>query len=280
MLQRVLFFGKKLIIIITVFSVCGCRTVERKDDLLRRIERKVEKAVEVAPEPVSRLNKLPEEERLVYKVKYLGIPVATMVASIKGTQMIAGRKAYVFELTAQTNKFFSKVFTVNDRYVSYMDVEHLYILRHEEYRREGNYKKDAIIDFDQINHKAYYKHLLNGEEKVFDIPPSVQDALSAVYYYRMLPLKVGRTNEFETNVDEVNYRFLGVVEKKKKMRTDALGKIEVLIMRPYAVLDGKMVKKGSMWGYFTNDARRIPVKTVMKTLIFGKATVTLSKIEK
>ncbi|MFC1510401.1 DUF3108 domain-containing protein [Candidatus Omnitrophota bacterium] len=268
---------KKIIFLILVLGVIGCGTLEQKDDLLRRIKKRQE--AEIVEGDMHQLNKLPMVERLTYKVKYLGIPIATLVASIKGTELVAGRRAYVFEVVARTNKFFSKVFNVEDRYVSYMDVEHLYVLRHEESRREGNYKKDAIVDFDQINHKAYFRHLLNGEEKVFNVPHAVQDALSAVYYYRMLPLLVGAVNEFEVNVDEVNYEFLGVVEKKKMMVVPAVGKIEVFVMRPYGVLDGKMVKKGRMWGYFTADQRRIPVQAVIKTPIFGKATITLQKIE-
>ena len=47
---------------------------------------------QVIPLPEQRL---PEYERLTYKIKWLGLPVGTILASIKGIEKIRGRDAYV-----------------------------------------------------------------------------------------------------------------------------------------------------------------------------------------
>ena len=103
--------------------------------------------------------RLPEHEKLIYTVRWLGIPVGTITASINGIKEIRGRKAYELEVTAKTNAFCSAIYKIEDRFISYMDIENFYTLRHEVYRREGRYKKDAITDFDHENKKAYYQHL-------------------------------------------------------------------------------------------------------------------------
>ena len=109
-------------------------------------------AEEIIIKPARR--KLPEHEELTYRVKWLGFSVGIVTARISGIKKIQGRYAYELEMIARTNELLSHIYPVTDRYVSYMDVENLYTLRHEVYRREGRYKKDAVTDFDQAGHKA------------------------------------------------------------------------------------------------------------------------------
>jgi hypothetical protein len=93
------------------------------------------------PAPGSRL---PDYEKLTYEVRWLGLPVGTFSTSVTGIKNYKGRDAYLLEAKIKTNAFLSKIYKIEDRFVSYMDTEKLYTLRQEAYRREGKYKKDAI----------------------------------------------------------------------------------------------------------------------------------------
>lgn len=226
-------------------------------------------------------SRLPEYEKLIYQVKWLGIPIGTLTTSIKGIANFKGRDAYLLEATMKTNAFLSKIYKIDDRFVSYMDVEKMYTLRHEVYRRDGSYKKDAVTEFDQLNHTAYFENFLDKSEKNFQIPPGVHDVLTAYYYFMLLPINVGDRVEYNVCNNESNYKFYGVINSKVQLRVPALGKkkqIAVLI-RPFATLKGKKVEKGKIEAYFSLAKKRIPLYVVIKGPIFTEVTVTLTKIE-
>lgn len=167
--------------LLALFLLAGCvtsRSLEQQFLLLNNIPNAAK--LVIAPSFAD----LPNYEKLTYEIKWLGIPVGTLTASIKGIDKIVGRDAYVLEAVFKTNSFCSKIYPVEDRYVSYMDKERLCTLRHEVYRKEGRYKKDAITDFDQVNRKARFRNLLDKTEKEYDIPEGVHDFLSAYYYCR------------------------------------------------------------------------------------------------
>ena len=222
---------------------------------------------------------LPEYEKLTYKAKYLGITVGTMVAEIKGITTIQGRQAYHFELSATTTPFFSKIFHVDDRFVSYMDIEKRHVLRQEIYRKEGNYKKESIVDFDQENHKAYYQHLLNGTSEVIDIPENVQDVVTTNYYFRMVNFQLGDTLEYKVYVDEKVYDLLVLISDQKKLRVPGLGRQDTFVIQPFAELGGEDIKKGRGSAYFSIEESRLPFKAEVDTPLFGNASVMLYEKE-
>ena len=222
--------------------------------------------------------RLPEYETMTFDLRWIGIPVGTVTMSIKGIRKINDRDAYVLEAAFASNKFLSSIYKVDDRFVSYMDVEKLYTLRQEVYRKEGSYRKDAITDFDQINHKAHFKNWIDKSEKVIDIPEGVQDTLSACYYFMLLPLKVGDRMDYYVYNSETTYQLIGVVEEKIFIKTAALGLKESFRMQPYVRLGGEKVQKGDLSAYFSCDKRRLPLMGKIKGVIFTEAVFTLSKI--
>jgi len=207
------------------------------------------------------------------------VPVGVITASIKGIKKIQGRDAYILEVTAKTNNFCSAIYKVDDKFISYMDVEHNYTLRHEVYRREGRYKKDAITDFDQVNHKAHFKNFLDKSEKHFDIPPGVQDTLSACYYFRFLPIEVNKRIEYDVCNNESNYKLFGIVDSKEYIRLPKVGKRSGFHIQPYAKLKGKKVKKGRVSGYFSTDNKRMPLLAIVQAPMFTEVKASLEKIE-
>ncbi len=220
----------------------------------------------------------PEHEYLKYTVRWLGIPVGYITASIKGTKTINNREAYVLEVTARTNAFCSAIYRIEDRFVSYMDKENLCTLRHEVYRREGRYKKDAVTDFDQVSHKAYFKNMLDKSEKEFDIPPNVQDTLSACYYFRLLPIEIDKRIEYAVCNNESIYQLIGVVESKEIIDIPKLGDRKSFYIQPYAKLGNEKVKKGKVSGYFSSGSDRLPLLAVVQAPMFTEVTASLTEI--
>jgi hypothetical protein len=223
--------------------------------------------------------RLPEREKYVFTVKWLGVRVGEITATINGIKKINGRDAYELVAVARTNGFCSRIYPINDRYVSYMDVERLCTLRHEVYRREGRYKKDAITDFDQAGGKAYFRNLLDGSKKTVDIPNGVQDALGAAYYFRLIPVEIGKRIEYSVYNNEQVYDLCGLADRKKTVKIPRLGAREGFHMQPYALLDGKMVKKGRASGYFSCDEKRVPLLVSVRAPIFTEIIGYLTEEE-
>ncbi|MBN1527313.1 MAG: DUF3108 domain-containing protein [Candidatus Omnitrophica bacterium] len=213
-------------------------------------------------------------EELTYEVAWLGIPVATVVARVKGIERLEGREAYVVELTARTNAFCSKIYPVDDTYLSYIDKERYVSLKHVVRRREGRYKKDAVTVFDYNAKKAYFHNLCDGSRKTFDIPGDVQDSLSAAYYFRTVDAYVGQKVGYTVVNNEEVYNLFGLIEKKAFIKLDNVT-YETFYVEPYAVLKGERVKKGNASCYFSCDNLRIPVYGMVKAPLFTKITAVL-----
>lgn len=222
---------------------------------------------------------LPEYEKLSYTVRWLGIPVGTITASINGIKQINGRQAYEIELAARTNSFCSAIYKIDDRFVSYMDAEKFHTLRHEVYRKEGRYKKDAVTDFDYMAKKACFRNLLDKSEKVFDIPAGLQDTLSACYYFRLLSVDMGARVGYPVCNNEVVYELFGVVESKRHVRVSCIGDVPAFYIQPYARIREEDVKKGKVSGYFSADSKRIPLLAVVQAPVFTEITAQLERAD-
>jgi hypothetical protein len=222
---------------------------------------------------------LPEYERLVYTVRWLGVPVGRITATINGIKEINGRQAYEIEVTVETNAFCSAIYKIDDRFISYMDIKGFHTLRHEVYRREGRYKKDAVTDFDHVNRKAHFKNLLDESEKTIDIPYGVQDTLSACYYFRLLPVELDEKIEYAVYNNEDIYQLFGVIETKDFIRLPRIGRKAAFHIQPYAQLQGEQVKKGRVSGYFGVESKRPPLLAVVQAPMFTEITASLDRAE-
>lgn len=225
--------------------------------------------------------RLPEFQKLTFEVRWLGIRVGTLTTAILGIKNYQGRDVYVLEATMQTNSFLSKIYRIEDRFVSYMDVQNLSTVRHEVYRRDGKYIKDAITEFDQVAHKASFKNLIDKTEKTFEIPEGVHDILTACYYFMLLPVNVGEKIEYFVCNNEKNYQFYGMIDSRSTIKIPAFDnkETEALLILPYAKLKGKKVDEGDVNAYFSNDKVKIPLMAIVKGPLFTEVSIALVKVD-
>ncbi len=216
------------------------------------------------------LQVLPEHERLVYRVKWLGITAGELVAEIKGKADWKGRPCYLIEVTGRTSGFISTFYKVDDLYRSYFDAEKLYSLRHEEHRHEGRYHKDSVTDFDHEAGKAYFSNAADGTQKTFDIPPGVQDAVTVAYMARLLPLMPGKVFSFKVCNSEKVYDLYVSISGRAE-----LGGRPVMHLVPFAKINGEEFREGRATGYVTDDAKKIPLEVVIKAPVFTSVTARL-----
>ena len=199
-------------------------------------------------------------EKLVFSVQYSLVTAGDATLEVRNLAEIDGRTCYRVLSDARTNKFFSALFKVRDRFESYIDTTELYSLRYEKHIREGRFKRDEKVVFDQSAHTATY------DDKVVAIAPRTQDVLSALFYVRTLPLEVGQAITLANHTDGKNYPLVVKVHRRETVTVDA-GTFDCLVVEP--ILRGPAIfsQKGRLTVWLTDDRYRMPVLMKSKVLI-------------
>lgn len=217
-------------------------------------------------------------ERLVFRIAWNGIPVGSVTAESKPGGEYKGYKVYDVRVRTDSNKFLSQIYRVEDLYISFVDVSDMTSRRFEADRKEGNYRKHVIVEYDFSKKEATYSNLRDGSVKTCLIKDRVFDPVSASCYFMTLPLKEGDKVDICVNLNEKNYELYGQVENYGIVKLSGLGEFKAFKIRPYVYLEGQEYRKGTAWMYFSAGEKRYPLYGAVY-IPFGKVTAVLDRIE-
>ncbi|MFH1878412.1 MAG: DUF3108 domain-containing protein [Candidatus Omnitrophota bacterium] len=215
--------------------------------------------------------------RFTYVIAWNNIPVGRIMAESLDMKEYRGRKAYEVKLVTESNDFLSKIYRVEDKYVSYIDAVTMTSLRYEADRKEGKYRKHVIVEYDFENMRAVYTNLTDGSVKECEIETNVQDPLSAMCFFMTMPVRLNENIRLTVNLNEKNYRLSARVEDFEALKVGDMGIFPAFKIRPYAELDGSRVNRGRAWIYFSADNNRYPLYGVVR-IPFGTVTATLTEV--
>jgi hypothetical protein len=207
-----------------------------------------------------------EGEKLVFSVQYGIVSAGDASLEIRNIANLDSTACYRIVSNARTNDVFSVFFKVRDRFESYVDTTHLYSLRYEKHVREGKFKRDEVVDFDQRRHMAIYP------DKEIPIAPRTQDVLSAMYYIRTLPLEVGHSISVANHTDGKNYPLIIKVLREETVTVDA-GTFDCIVVEPILRGPAIFTQKGRLTVWLTNDRYKMPVLMKSKVVIGSVAAV-------
>lgn len=215
-------------------------------------------------------------EKLVYSVRWLGIEVGRGEAEVKEIVPIRDRQAYHVVVNVRSAPILDWIYKVRDVHHSYIDVEKLHSLRYEKILKEGRYRADEVMEYDQERHVATYLSRRSGSRKEMLIPPDVQDQLSCGFWFRLQEVEPGSEIYIPVNADEKNWDMEVKILKKTKVKLGGArlprpyaGEIEALEVEPEIQYQGIFVKRGKIRGWITLDERRIPLKMKVKIPVLG-----------
>ena len=214
------------------------------------------KLVHLLPEAVP----FGEGELFTFAIQYGLIYAGDATLEVRNIAVLDSTKAYHIISTARTNSAFDLVFKVRDRHDSFMDYDNLYSLRFEKHLREGRFKRDEKVIFDQRNHIAMY------DDKKVPIPPNTQDFLSALYCARTLPLEVGMAVAMANHTGGKNYPIYAKVLRRERVKVPA-GEFNCLVVEPVLQTTSIFEHKGKLTIWFTDDRFRMPVLLRSKVVI-------------
>lgn len=218
-------------------------------------------------------NVLKVGEDLEYTIRWQFIKVGSAIMQIKDIQTIAGRKCFHIYTAARSAPFFDVIYKVRNVNESWIDIESLCSLKFFSSINEGKVIKTETLIFDQPN--GTYEII--EKKKKGEVPPFVQDVLSALYYLRTMDLEVGRTYEMDSHSGDTSWPLIAKIVKKQTIKVPA-GKFDCLVVEP-AIREGAGIfqAKGKLWVWITDDERKIPVKMSSKIPI-GSIIALLKKI--
>jgi len=225
------------------------------------------------------VSKIQVGEKLKFSIKWLGMEVGTAEVTVTGMENIRGREAYHIAAFARSNSLIDLIYPVRDEHHSYIDKEHLYSLRYEKILREGRYRADEVIEFDQENHKALHYSRKNGTKKQVLLAKKAQDELSSAYWFRLQPLAVDSTVHIPANADEKNWDLTVKILKKEKIKLGKLGNFEAFELEPSARFQGIFIRRGKIRGWISADDKRLPLMMKTKIPVLGTVTVKLVNYE-
>jgi len=214
--------------------------------------------------------KLPLNEKLVFKVKAMGLALATQTNTTRGIVKKDGRNAINIFSNVKTHKWIL-MYGIDNTMETFIDAETLNPLFYEERANEKDWKAVETVTFfkDRMKYSAKKGLKLDRKEDVENQYQSgqwPQDELSMTYYVRQLPLEAGKTFTMYACVDSGLVKGTVKVLEKTTIKT-IHGKKEVFYVTS-SIGDSKF--------HISADEKRIPYRFEVK-LNFGVAQGTLDE---
>ncbi len=227
--------------------------------------------VEKIPRP--RVNKaFAAGEKLTYEVRAIGVLGGYATLSVEDYVKVGNRPCYTLVARAKSAFPFSTFYPVNDVQTSYFDSVDYLTWKFQNDVHEGNYTARNRESYDQINHGMVHQHNQDAVEKV-DIPPFTQDIISCFYYFRLLPLEVGRKYLIPTSSAGKNYKLIIKVVGRERIKSPA-GTFNCLHAKPFVKYGTVFRNKEDIDLWITDDDRHIPV-LIKSAIVIGNIEVSL-----
>ena len=187
---------------------------------------------------------------------------------------INSRPCYKVDAYGETLGFVSWITKVDDQWGAYIDTAAL--VTHVSYRKikEGNYRKNEIVNYDHDNQQAEVKVMnketgIYGEPKVYKTPENVRDMVGGFLYLRVIDFskyKKGDTLTVSGFFEDTPYNMKIIYSGKDKVKTK-IGVIPchklIPIMPDNKIFDGE----NSITCWMSDDGNQIPVKVQAKMFI-------------
>lgn len=200
--------------------------------------------------------------KVYYNVSFVWVPAGEANFTTRQSTL-KGRNVFHIIGDGATFQSYDWFFKVRDKYQTWIDTETLLPLRFTRKVREGDYKYDNQVDFDQENRVAISK------SKSYKTPECVQDVLSAIYYARNIDygkLSAGTKIPFQMFLDNTVYslyiRYLG-----KEIITTKYGTFHAIKITPL-LIKGTLFEGGEkMTVWISDDKNHLPLRVSSPILV-------------
>ncbi len=195
--------------------------------------------------------------RAAYNSRITGnIPAGTASLEIKPTNVVENGRSMMHVVGhAQTSGMINWFFKVENRYYTYIDEKSMAPVRFSRNIREGRYRRDDLVRFDNDNNLAY------SNRDTIEIPPYVQDIISAFYFARtfsMDSVEVGEAFYVDFHLSDSVYVTRILFEGYEQIRI-GLGTFNTLKFKPQVQEGTVFDQPYPMTLWISDDQNKIPL---------------------
>ncbi len=218
----------------------------------------------------------PQHETLTYTVDWRVFTAGTATFHLDQ----AGGQLKV-SATADTIGAVNLLFPVVDRFQSGFDLRTGCSSDFNKQIQEGRRRIASELSFDYEHGKQTQneRNLVKGTatHKEANVPACVTDSLSSLFYTQSQPLTVGQTIYFPL-ADSMRTVTVGMkVIGREEIKTPA-GTFQTLKVQATAD-EGVVKNRGSIWIWYTDDPRHLPVQMQARAFFWGTITFHLQSVE-
>jgi hypothetical protein len=227
--------------------------------------------------------------RIVAPARSYPFPAAKYVYSVRWQFFNAGTSTVSMQrdasglrvsATADSAGMPDKIFRVHDQFIADVDPRTFCTVHVSKHNEEGPHRRDfnVVLDYAHGKSRVDAHDLKTSETKhtEFDIPPCTTDLVSGFFYVASLPLTPGFTHTFPVNDNGKTIDARVEVESRETVKSP-VGEFQTLRVR-VDPMSGPMKGKATLWVWFTDDARHMPVQMKSK-LGFANLSFQLQKID-
>ena len=162
-------------------------------------------------------------ELLTYDVSYSTyVTAGTVTMQVQAKRPSYNSVAYYVVAEARPTPLMSKLYTLYYKADVLMDVYTLLPQRAGVYSEEGQRHQMKVTTFNNATRKATFENVTaKSGKREFPVPAFTQDALSAIYVMRALPLKVGAKETIPVATGGRSYRAQVTVVGTEALKTGA-----------------------------------------------------------
>lgn len=204
---------------------------------------------------------VPIGEKMVMDISYLGVTVGSIKLTVMPMNKMGGQDVFHFHARMKSAPFYSYVYELDDVVESFVDSKSFLPLKYSLVQRESKQSIDDIQLFDRDALKTYFRMKKIKEEveskRSIDtyIPLFSQDALSALFFIRGLPLKVGDSYKFPI-VTRGKVTIMSINVAKVENINTSIGNKKAFRLEAVTHYSGDLVKKGNMIYWISADENR------------------------
>jgi len=214
-------------------------------------------------------------ETLSYDVSWSTFLTAgTATVTVREKRPSFDSTAYYIVAEGQPTPLLSRLYTVYYKADTLLDAYTLLSQRGSVFSQEGGRKRMSATRLDQAAHTARLEvTTATVVTKDFPIPPQAQDALSAIFVIRTLPLQKGlKLTMPVVNGDDV-YRVQLAVTARERV-TIPTGELNAWKVTPTVLDGGSQVLGQGLALWVSDDARRLPLR-MQADMPVGRFVLTL-----
>jgi hypothetical protein len=219
-------------------------------------------------------------ETLTYDVMWTVFRAGEVTATLQ-TNSDRNRDAYEVTATARAEGFVSLLFDVNNVFRATSSPQTLCSEGIDKKVNEGHRHKDTHIAFNYerklalLDERDLNQPQAPPKHTESDIPPCVEDVVTAFYYLRRQFMEVGHTIELPVNDGSKTQRVIVDVQAREKVQTP-MGTLDAWRVEP-KVFNGLLKRKGRMLIWFSADGRQLPLR-IKAMIAAGTITGTLRSV--